>query len=386
MKIKDLKKIEEFDVILVDALNKYIDLFSKETVSFHYEKYNFRLYINENINIVFGSNADYGKFINIRNEFSFDRNIIKRILKFAYVFLATQKYTRKLFATGFITYNKKCDFVDRSVIIPGRNKIRFQLEDGSIFVGKKCNASQTSFQREIFARQFHVGVNAPPILTINSETGFQEKGIIGRPINRTKPKREFIYKKKVIEILQKSSLWRNKYYHSVQSIFRRTCKNLYKVSPELASRYHLVYLHSMHTYQDLKVCLLMSHGDLQSANILFEDEDIFVIDWESYGLRTELYDIFTLLSDLRLKRDILSAMCKFMEDASFAAYTHTDLPRDVTLFLWWSDEILFNIEQVFLQQEYNRSYAFQNVKRLIDDGITFFCCGNETSKYEFDYR
>ena len=44
-----------------------------------------------------------------------------------------------------------------------------------------------------------------------------------------------------------------------------------------------------------------SHGDLQSGNIWIENKTnkIFIIDWESWGMRSKWYDIATLYQNLR---------------------------------------------------------------------------------------
>lgn len=371
MKIKDLKKIEEFDCIIIDSLNKYMNLYSKTHLNFHSKKYTSKIYINENINIIFGTKSEKHKFENIKNEFSYDNNKIKHLLKYLYVFFATHRLSRKFFSTGKITYSQKCSFVDRCLIIPGRNKIRFQLDDASLFVGRKPNASRSGMDREIFARNYHTNINAPRIIEVMTSVGFREIAVSGKPINRAPADIQYKKKKEVINLLTHSSLWTKKKKVSIHHLFKRISRVLYKASPKLASDYHTIYRANIRPFQALTINLTMTHGDLQCANILSLGEEINIIDWENYGLRTEFYDIFTLLSDVRQSKHIVKSMYEFLNNNSHEDYLKLGLPLQVILFVWWSDEILFYLEEVKDISQNLKIHSLNKVSELLSDGT--FC-------------
>jgi RIO-like serine/threonine protein kinase len=86
------------------------------------------------------------------------------------------------------------------------------------------------------------------------------------------------------------------------------------------------------------VTLSLSHGDLQSGNIWVENgtDKIYIIDWESYGRRSEHYDRATLYDGIR-RVDRLTAYAKvkdsihatvLLEDVIFRLKELIDLPEN----------------------------------------------------------
>ena len=97
----------------------------------------------------------------------------------------------------------------------------------------------------------------------------------------------------------------------------------------------------------------MTHGDFQNANILTNDRDLRVIDWETAMLRSQLYDLATLCSDIRLSDDYFVTWRELVRSWLTDSSDFPDLlvPMDGRLSIvcysavWFLEEIVFQLDE-----------------------------------------
>jgi len=99
--------------------------------------------------------------------------------------------------------------------------------------------------------------------------------------------------------------------------------------------------------------LVFSHGDFQDANILVNGEALHIIDWENATERSQLYDLATMSSGIRLSPDSAQTWCDQVEKwfdneddfPELAVSTKGPSEMLACAVIWWIEEMIFQLEE-----------------------------------------
>ena len=115
--------------------------------------------------------------------------------------------------------------------------------------------------------------------------------------------------------------------------------------------------------------VVTTHGDFQNANILQTNSDICIIDWETAAVRSQLYDLVTLSSSIRLSQNRFKTWVATAEhwisDPCLVPKLLVPIDGRISLFahllIWWLEECIFQYE--------NSSTSFSCNTSLVDSYI-----------------
>lgn len=232
------------------------------------------------------------------------------------------------------------------LIYPCNRKIRiFDFQSGTVDIIIKDGFSEACLKREI---EFRTKYTAPFILPLidKGEKKYTEKIIDGIPLARAKQNYREICNKTI-------EMWENFTAHT----HRKTTISQYGAElmdyiialdsylerkKKLESKLLLEFTRTL--YQKLRdsqntVTLSLSHGDLQPGNVWIENktDNIYIIDWETWGCRSIWYDRALLFNNLRGENGIIEYyklskdekhIIVVLEDILFRLNELKDLPED----------------------------------------------------------
>lgn len=236
----------------------------------------------------------------IYSQFNVQGNIVRKLVAWSYITLCV--LTFGLIGSRSLRIGNKA-FCDRMVyFMPCNRKIRiFNYREGHVDAILKVGFSDNNFKNELRYRQ-EPKYRFIPSLTKSGERWYREKIIKGTGLVRLP---EPIYSEKVDEIKTMLSPYYKDHLRQVDA--KSYCQNLadYVESklPELKDKKNIDTTDYLHTViskclniikdNNSEIPIVVSHGDLQTGNILVEDvtQKVFVYDWETAGERSVWYDM-----------------------------------------------------------------------------------------------
>lgn len=289
MKISQMIQREDFYGINEKTLKRYFEGTDETT-----------LYIYPRLNAIVDKNPSKRVVNYLLCEYSVKSGILKRMTVRFYVKLC-------LFSKGILADKKICVAMqpNRDVLVyPCNKKYRiFDFQHGTVDVIAKYGFDDSDLQHEIaFRKRADLPEFVPGFVCCN-ENGYRETIIDGRPLVRITEGFEDLRDKAYNLLLgygesyQKIMAART-YVKSLQTeilvLLQHKADN---ATPLAGIVQHLITW----VTEDNDVTLTFSHGDLQAGNIWVENntQKIYIIDWESYGIRSVWYDKATLFQGLR---------------------------------------------------------------------------------------
>ena len=310
MKISLLEKREDFYAILQKTLQDS-DLF-QEFKSNKRKKY----LINKHLNFISQKSLSSGAFRNLKNEYSNSLVWWRKYIQRLYVKLAISKPLRWVFA------QKTLEMPDYGpyLILGGNHRFRLFTEDlKSTWSVLKSGERISYIENDIDVRK-NFNLSYIPSIINYGNSWLEEEFFEGIPLNRLPDANEIlrfeldIAKKHRQELLirseetfsyqeykslvsnEVSAIIQNDQINTDLSILKNISKTLDKLFNSLSEK---------------NVTVSWTHGDFQMANILVNDDQIKVIDWECSAKRYDLYDLFVLFSETRTGIGIKSSVIRF---------------------------------------------------------------------------
>lgn len=369
MKISLLEKREDFDQILKTSLEK--NSFRKSNKN----RLKIKFYVNKHLNFIASTYLPKSIFQTLINEYSTSLTWWRKGIQIIYVNLATSKLLRVFFShrSIYLPENFK-DFL----IIGGNHRIRLfykSLIDSIVLLKNGENIKFIS--NDIELRTNNNLSYAPAIFEFGNDW-FREEYFNGVPLNRLgdfnkilklkkeilsvhstqliQPNLQKIKLEKYIEVTKKeiNSLINNKNIDFVENITGL-------VSDVFDLLFNNLELGSLN--------LSWTHGDFQPANILIQNNEFKVIDWEASNMRYYLYDHFTLLSQIRSGIKLKTAVNKFKVEYELLNTDHEVTYEETLLLL--IEELRFNLNEEFSQNSILAGLKTQklcnSIKELIND-------------------
>ena len=389
MRISLLLQREPFDVILEQTLATFLESWRGQPHEVHlYDGWpNVGLMrrrgqqawlCNIYLNAVFVPEAEPPIFDPIRREFA--RSVLwwRRPAQRAYVALATSRLGARWLAQAGVSIFPPLPDAEQLLIVAGNHKMRLLDRARGVVYGILKSGFPPGFmQREIEARQqaAELDLPVPPLEALAKDgTWFRERYVSGTPVNR----------------LADAAVAQRAVTEAAQSL-RRLLKHTMQEEPlseyveRLAgqARAHIEASHLLREEQKRSLlqvvdCLLtqinacqsavggriltsLTHGDFQPANILVNQDGVWLIDWEYSARRQAGYDalVYTLRSRFP---DGLAARLRQMLDGGGATGS---LPLADWPGLDWQDVsrrrvhgLLFLLEELALHLEENANPRF----------------------------
>lgn len=258
------------------------------------------LYINEHLNCIYQAHTAFASFRQIRKEFRTRTTggIIKKILQWIYVYMATVPFISIFFSQHRLTVSPKLPLGRHDLLLGGRNVIRIINPKTRLVLNLLKSGSDPAIMRlRINLRSSRIFDFIPQLVSEWGD-GFSEQYIDSTPINRL-----FNSKKKDAAISSTYSvLTRLSCTHCGDMPFLTYAKSLLD---EFSDPKFLAIAQDLFSFiQQLdypkNTSLCFSHGDFQPANLLVDEQGkLWVIDWEGANTRSIFYDAATFFLDLR---------------------------------------------------------------------------------------
>lgn len=280
----------------------------------------------------------------IYSQFNVQGNIFRKIAAWGYITLCVM--TLGLIGSRSLRINKKA-FKDRNVyIMPCNRKIRiFNYRDGYVDAILKVGFSDNNFKNELLYRRNTEFDFIPGIITYG-ERWYREVIVKGTGLVRM-PEPAYSEKVEEIKVLLKPFYEKNLHYVDALPYSQKLAEHVLNKLPELKEYKHIetteyvqyVIQKCLETVKERggDVPIVVSHGDLQTGNILIDGKTGFVCiyDWETAGERSVWYDMgrFLLYSQRKGKYAYMVNHCEEPSVKESLLTFDSDKGRDMELVI-----------------------------------------------------
>lgn len=293
MKISQMLEREDFYTINKRTLEKYW----LEQVN-DAEKTN--LYIYPHLNAIVTSAPTKEILEYLLCEYSIRSSIIKRLLIKLYVYISLK--SKGILASKMLAINAHIE--NDMLIYPCNKKYRiFNFKRKTVSVIVKDGFSDSDLRHEIAFRSREDLPSFVPEFVCSDEHSYEETIIDGRPLARISDGFEE-YRNQAYKLLKQYGDSQTE-TRNANEYARILADNIYQLLEYKAHNKEIVneiVERLLEVIPDSReVQLTFSHGDLQPGNIWVENKNdhIYIIDWESWGIRSEWYDYDILYHNLR---------------------------------------------------------------------------------------
>jgi len=252
----------------------------------------------------------------------------------AYVSLATSRPSAKWLAQAALGVEPPLPDAERVLILAGNNKIRLLCSfDGVVYGILKSGFPRHFMLREIEARRQaeELGLPVPPLEIAGKDgTWFKERYVCGTPVNRLADralagkvvcdaaaalKRLLDYTKREEHIEDYTARLREQIrvlLHSNRSI-RDSLRESLLCTVDLI----LQLVRSLRSRAGSYIVTAISHGDFQPANILYDRQGIWLVDWEYSARRQAGYDALVFALRSRFPEGLTVRLRRIVEARNF---------------------------------------------------------------------
>ena len=282
-----------------------------------------KLYIYPHLNAIITKHPSRNVKKFLYTEYRVNASIIKKIAVWLYTRLLMN--TSGLFAsrTMVLDSDANCD----TLIYPCNRKIRiFDFKKGIVTVEVKCGFPTESLRNEITFR-LENAADFIPAIECWSGRGYTERIIDGYPLARAGRNTRSL-SEKAFEMWDayiepsaryvESSEYVNDLNSQINSLFEK--ENVVRKHVDIETSKEVISLLFTKLYRcEKKIKIVKSHGDLQPGNIWVQNdnEEIVIIDWETFAERSALYDRAMLFDNLRSENGVPNYLERYQDTASF---------------------------------------------------------------------
>ena len=317
----------------------------------------------------------------IKREFSHSQKRSRRWLQAAYVQAAVRPPFRNRLAQVQFTVSEEVPLAREQLLIGGNRRMRIIHPcAGKSMVIHKQGFSRLGFDREVFARMGPAAAVAPRFFGLDeSAVSFSEEYFIGTPANRFPVEQQEGYchdaKARLVTEVHRPSLRTVLVSDYLGQLTHRLGDFSEKLTDAILPLSKWLNQHA----GDASLGLVFSHGDFQDANILINGETLHIIDWENATERSQLYDLATMDSGMRLAGDSVQAWCDQVDQWLHQSndFPTLEVPahgRDeqlVTAVIWWIEEMVFQLEDAELSSFANVDAAIAEQNLNVDVVLKF---------------
>lgn len=350
MRILLLEEREDFDKILKETLEN--TTFFKNREGKKKEKY----FINKYLNFIATNRLSGNVFQTLVNEYSSSLIWWKKGMQLIYVKLAISMVFRGFFAQRSMMLSE--DFKNY-LILGGNHRLRLfygELKDSIVIL--KSGENQKFMKNDIAIRTENNLSYAPKIFDSENDW-LREEYFNGIPFNRIESEerkgnlRDVIINNHLEELLLPNlrQIPLNDYIQLIENevselIIDENITAKKEVSILIQKVFRILFM----KLSSNTVKISWSHGDFQPANILVNNHNYKVIDWEASNKRFYLYDVFTLFSKIRSNISLTKAIENYKNvDKSFDKINKRTEEEIILLLI---EELRFHVNEEFSKNFY----------------------------------
>ena len=390
MKISTLLEREPFQQIFEDTLQSFLEswLGHRHVVKWDPTENLYRVLVNQQIwycnpliNSVFVDGVNAGVFESINGEYA--HNPMKpwrsRLQKL-YLYLSQSKIAATKLSKYKIIISPPIESAKDKLILGGTTKLRLiDSAKKKVYVLLKEGFDKKYLEKEIFVRVEFPYLPIPKIIEAGDNTNwYSEEYINGKPPNRldkdsakrtlfkavehiqrmlNETKRNVILSEYVAKLETEINFGINKILHinlavtnDIKSIVASFCSYLRKSGNK-------------------EIKLAYCHGDFHQGNILSNNDDFWILDWEYSGVKQIGYDLFILLLESRIDNGFFKRYLKLLNNDLNESQMNlaNDWPG-----LNWNDKtvkarylIVFLLEDLLFHIEENGNSVFYKKSDII---------------------
>ncbi len=313
-----------------------------------------RMLVNAKLNIIFSPRLHQSAFAPTRREFSRSTVFWRRPLQRLYVHAATRRPLSRLLSHAQLTVTPVNRDLEKLLIIPGNHKIRLLDQQRQTCTSiLKSGFRDDALRAEIAARTIalELKIPVPQTLDSNSQAGwFRETYVCGTPLNRvadaTQRERSFQEAMGHMGTLVTATVNEqpvDPYWAATASRIHDRLDRYSSDNPQTVTLTQEVVRRLLHRIAELAksgktsnyIGIAMTHGDFQPANILLNEQGIWIIDWENSRERQASYDWLVWTTRSRQGKGRVARWMAALEDPQQnpPAWTGIDWTRrDTRLF------------------------------------------------------
>ena len=362
MRISLLEKRENFYKILYDTLKS--NNFPKDEFSCR------RYVVNKYLNFIATEDLDKSSFQTLINEYSSSLNFWTKIPQYFYVRTATSKTFRSFFSHKIIKMDTS---FQNYLILGGNHRLRLFSKDlGFSLLLLKKNERRNYIENDITVRtnQF---LSYAPVIYEKGKDWLKEEYFDGIPLNRLEDKNKIDYwQKKALKthleellLLTKKSWSKKEYQLFVNSEIDIIISSNYLQKTAIKKNTIITTFDLLFRKLSVdNIPVSWSHGDFQMANILVKEHNFKVIDWESANKRYYLYDIYTLIGNVRSSVPLLEAIKIFSNKIS--SFLNVVVTNDMIILLF-IEELRYSVNEEYSENFYISGLKTKEICGAIQD-------------------
>ncbi|MBL1274661.1 MAG: hypothetical protein COB30_001085 [Ectothiorhodospiraceae bacterium] len=309
MRIELLRKREDFNGIFCASLNSFLKSYfnCESKITWKCERGAHYL-VNDYLNVIYQKSISRNSLGDLTQEFAWNKSWFKHLMQKSYVYFSVRWPFEKYAASATLTIENCPDVLEQWVFIPGNHSIRIiDLANNQSIVFTKLGFNKSFLITDAKIRQEFSLPFVPNILKVNCETGwYTEERIIGLPLNRLSADldRKLAFKGASENLIilygetsekQKLGIYITHVQEKIDLLLATSFSGTTEASKNKICTIKNRLLDCMEQYKDNEITLALTHGDFQSANILYNggSGNSWLIDWEYANTRNVFYDSLT---------------------------------------------------------------------------------------------
>ena len=379
MKLHELMRRENFPNVFIGTLGEYLKSQSGWQGDIiwgaHGSAVDLNLLVNTRLNIIYPASMSKKSLMPFVAEYAYHKNPLRRFLHQLYINITLAPLLRYFFSEAKVHITKCSEFSEKICILPGNHSIRLiELDLDRCLVLAKKGYGVNKLKNAVSARLAYPTLPGPRIVEANIDEGwYLEERICGLPVDRVENDSKIsgslsAAKSFLLDMYDDTATsenaitWMEQKFQELDLAINSlpSCYKKADIQDLQLTKARLATLSEKAIDPEYLVSIALTHGDLQSANLLVPSsdmsQDIYIIDWEYSGRRCSHYDWFVYGLGSRSSKRLASRVnqlwcCDVAERSTLDWYDFSNINLHelmVLLILFLIDEFLFRLDDTSL--------------------------------------